>query len=154
MGLSLTLNSSQVLDMLANMDPNAPTDAVLQSWGQNAQELLQIEIANVTKRTQERTSGPYSTGTLASSVTGQAYDNAKNGTLISVWFNPSPQYAQWHRYYAPYQEGEPLGKDTYTRGMHRMLYDSQTADTDQITRWAVEHGQDGADSWVSSLGGE
>lgn len=141
MGLSLTLKMddvSRLVEELGHAD-----EIVMAGWGQDAQTLLEIEIANVTKRTLERA---HHTGALASSVTGRAYTNAKNGTLISVWFNNAQQYAQWNRYYAPYQEGPPLGLATYTNAPRHMLYDSQTDDAGQITDWAISAGQAAADT--------
>ena len=140
MGVSFTLKMddvSRLVDELGRAD-----EIVIEGWGKDAQTLLETEIANVTKRTQERA---FDTGALASSVTGQAYQAAKNGTLISVWFNSAQQYAQWNRYYAPYQEGPPIGKATYTNEPRHMLFDSQTEDAGQIADWAVKAGQAAAD---------
>ena len=154
MPVSITFSSGDIASIATGLE-TAPQE-VLRAWGNDAETLLQIEIANVTQRTQDRTSGPYSTGALAASVTGQAYSNAKNGTLIAVWFNSAQQYAEWGRYYAPYQEGKPIGLDTYTRGMHHMLYDAKNDDAGQISGWAQRVGQQAADGLagdLSALGG-
>jgi hypothetical protein len=146
MGVSLKItvpDLTHLVEGLGNAD-----ETVIAGWGKDAETLLQLEIYNVTKRTEERTSGPYSTGALASSVTGQAYPGSKNGTLIAVWFNNAQQYAEWGRYYAPYQEGPPLGLHTYTIGMHHMLYDSQEQDAGEITDWAVQAGQATVDEQI------
>jgi hypothetical protein len=112
--------------------------SVLAAWGADAETLLQIEEYNVTQRTLDRAND---TGALASSVTGQAYGDAKNGTIIAVWFNNAQQYAEWGRYYAPYQEGPPIGLSTYTNAPRHMLFDAQTEDAGQIHDWAVRTGQ-------------
>jgi hypothetical protein len=113
-------------------------ERVLSAWGDDAETLLAIEVFNVTQRTLERAND---TGALASSVTGQAYAGAKNETLIAVWFNNAQQYAQWGRYYAPYQEGPPIGLSTYTNAPRHLLFDAQTDDASQIAQWAATAGQ-------------
>lgn len=146
MGVSLKLtipDLTGLVDGLMNVD-----QTVIAGWGQDADTLLKTEIYNVTQRTKERA---YDTGALMSSVTGQAYPGSKNGTLISVWFNNAQQYAEWGRYYAPYQEGPPIGLSTYTNGPRHMLYDSQTEDTGQITGWAVQAGQTAVDDTLGGL---
>lgn len=139
MGVSLKITIPDLTHLVEEL--GTADETVIEGWGQNAETLLQTEIYNVTQRTIERTSGPYSTGALASSVTGQAYPGSKNGTLISVWFNNAQQYSEWGRYYAPYQEGPPIGLSTFTNGPRHMLYDSQEQDAGEITDWAVQSGQ-------------
>lgn len=147
MALSFTVRFDPALLELAQMDPNDPINAVLDAWRANANELLQIEIFNVTKRTLERA---FDTGALASSVTGRV--GAGKPNLVSVWFNPSPQIAQWGRVYAAYQEGPPIGLSTYTNPPRHMLYDS-TEDAEQIITWATDTGQSGANDWAVLFGG-
>ena len=149
MAVSLSITVPDILKAIGGMDPNTPTDAVIEGWTQDAETLLAIEIYNVSQRTQDRITGPYTTGALLSSVTGRV--GSGHPRLISVWFNSSQQYATWGRYYAPYQEGEPIGLDTYTNGMHHMLYDSQTEDAKEIRDWAVSAGQRAEDNFFGGL---
>lgn len=148
MGVSLNIKIDPALRALAAEDPEAPVNAVLEAWGKDANSLLELEKFKVTQRTMERA---YDTGALASSVTGRAYQGAKSGTLVSVWFNPSQQYAAWGRYYAPYQEGPPIGASTYTNEPRHMLYDSYTYDRSSIQQWAVESAGEGAQDWLGTI---
>ena len=146
MGVSLKLTMPDLTALTAGVE-GLPED-VLGAWGQDSETLLQIEIANVTRRTDERA---HDTGALMSSVTGQAYANAKNGTIIAVWFNNAQQYAEWGRYYAPYQEGPPIGLATYTNPPRHMLFDSKEEDADQISQWATKVGQQAAEETLGGL---
>lgn len=147
MSVSIHFSVPPALTRLANMSPDEPMNAVIEGWTQNAEELLAIEIANVTQRTMERA---YDTGALASSVTGNVGSGHPN--LVSVWFNNAQQYSQWGRYYAPYQEGPPIGLSTYTNEPRHMLYDSKTDDVSQIQQWAVESGGSAANDWALGIG--
>lgn len=147
MPVSIFFRVDPALQALASSDPEAPLNAVLDAWQSDAETLLQLEIYKVTARTEARARD---TGALASSVTGRVGTRA-SGKLISVWFNNAQQYAQWGRYYAPYQEGPPIGLSTYTNAPRHMLYDSQTEDAPAIEEWALEAGGSGADAWAGSI---
>lgn len=144
MGLSFKLTMPDIAEIAPHLD--ALDQTVLDGWQQDAGTLLQLEIYKVTERTMERA---FDTGALAASVTGTVGSGKPN--LVSVWFNSAQQYAEWGRYYAPYQEGEPLGLATYTNGPRHMLYDSVTDDAQEIGDWATQTGQRAADALAENL---
>lgn len=145
MGVSLKLTMPDLSTLVGGL-PDA-ADMVLEGWAKDASTLKDILVARVTQRTLDRA---FDTGALASSVTGQAYPNSKNGTIVAVWFNAAQQIAEWGRYYAPYQEGPPLGLSTYTNPPRHMLFDSQTEDAEQIRQWAIQAGTQTVEKEIAS----
>lgn len=83
-------------------------------------------------RIQERT--PVRTGALQEDAT---YTVGSGDTLASYFYSGDYEEAEWHRFYAPYQEGPPLGLSTYTNGPYLMLSSADPLDTGAIGDWAT-----------------
>jgi len=112
------------------------------------------EIAQeVEQRIEDRT--PEDTGALKEDET---YELGQGNELVKWYVGSGYQLAEWHRVYSVYQEGPPLGLQTYTPGEHQMYFRVTTEDIPLITAWAqnlvdqaadamAEAAEAGATSW-------
>lgn len=83
-------------------------------------------------RIEDRT--PEDTGALKEDET---YTVSGSATELVMWYvGTGYQEAENHRYYAPYQEGPPLGLSTYTNAPHQMYFRATTDDLPIIKEWA------------------
>jgi hypothetical protein len=111
---------------------------IIEAWRQHAQEIAEIEHGNISGRT------PKQTGTLDSSLTDLL--NPDKQTIAQVYTDPDTQLSgPWERVYAQYQEGNPLGHPTYTRGNLQYVYHAHDEDIQQIQDWARKVAQEAAD---------
>lgn len=82
----------------------------------------------------------YSQGAFAEDIESQPYTGAVSGTrdanLVRWYLTDDNQLAEWHRVYAAYQEGPPLGLATWTTGMHQIFARIGTDDQPDIDAWA------------------
>lgn len=86
------------------------------------------------------------TGALQESMTHDDYPDDTTDDLTFVYANDLQQLQEWNRIYVQYQEGGPLGEETYTNDPVMMFQD--TADTDgleTVEAWALATTQDGLD---------
>jgi hypothetical protein len=114
------------------------SEKIIEAWRQHAQEIAEIEHGNISGRT------PKQTGTLDSSLTELL--NSDKQTIAQVYTDPDTQLSgPWERVYAQYQEGNPLGHPTYTRGNLQYVYRAASEDIDQIQEWARKVAQEAAD---------
>ena len=118
----------------------------------NALRAHSPEIAQqIETRIRART--PRLTGALREAVSSNPYTNEVNGlnpVMLVRWYaDDGPQLEVWGRVYVEYQEGEPLGKRTYTNDAHQMFEDVEVDDIPLIQAWAEAVVQDAA----NKLGG-
>jgi hypothetical protein len=111
---------------------------IIKAWKDHAEEIARIELDNIGGRV------PEDTMTLFSSLTEEI--NPKPQTIMDIYTDPEHQLAgPWHRVYAQYQEGNPLGHPTYTRGNLQYVYRAASEDIDEIRSWAERVAQEAAD---------
>lgn len=95
-------------------------------------------------------------GALKESVSSQDSKRRKTGPLTTLYFDDEPQLFEWHRVYAKYQEGPPIGIPGYTAtgAPRHMLYDVLSEDANQIEEWAVRVAQTALDEWTAQAQAE
>jgi hypothetical protein len=102
------------------------------------------EIARtIMERIKDRT--PRWTGALRGD---EDYKLGSGRSLVTWFVNPDYQLTEWKREYDIYQEGPPLGLETYTRGEHQMFFQVSTTDLPLIAEWAERVVNGGVESMV------
>jgi hypothetical protein len=131
----IQIEASYPSDITSLLETN---QRIIQAWRDKAQEIADIEHRNIKGRT------PEDTGTLAGSLTESLNPNPQ--TIAQVYTDPEYQLAgPWHRVYAQYQEGPPLGHSTYTNAPRLYVYDILADDMDTIREWANRVAQEAKD---------
>lgn len=104
------------------------------------------EIATeVLHRIEDRTK--VDTGALKEDET---YKLGRGEELVTWFVGEDYQIAENKRYYAPYQEGPPLGLSTYTNDPHQMFFKVTTDDLGLIADWAQRVIDDAAEAMSSA----
>lgn len=107
----------------------------------HSEEIAQPILDNIEART------PELTGALKEDETYQL----GSGNLLVEWYvGDAYQLAEWHRPYAVYQEGPPMGLETYTNDAHQMFFRVTTDDLPLIADWAQRTVQDAAESMIEA----
>lgn len=119
---------------------------VIANWHLHAAELADLEQETVRGRT------PVLTGALKDSTAALA--NVSQSELVHVYYDDTLQLSTWHRIYAEYQEGPPLGTPTYTNGPREMLGRADPDDLPQIREWAEKYARSWGEDLVTAAGGE
>lgn len=133
---------------IPGVDPlQGGSEKVIERWRTHAPALASMEHTRIAGRTPERT------GTLVLSLTQEV--NPDKDTLARLYFDPDAQLAgPWHRVYAKYQEGPPLGHTTYTNPPRWMVFNTLLDDLPLIRAWAVAAGSSAVSDIVNASMGE
>lgn len=108
------------------------------------------EIADqILKRIEART--PVATGALKEDETYELPSGGSVNSPLVTWFvGDEYQIAENKREYDVYQEGPPLGLETYTNGPHQMFFKVTTDDLPLIEQWAQEIVDDAVEQTMQS----
>lgn len=90
---------------------------------------------------------------LIEDVAFEAYPDPGDSELVFVYAGEEHQLGAWHRVYAQYQEGPPMGLDTYTNPPRHMF--AGTAEGDGVgfvEDWAVTYVQLALDMCAGGAG--
>jgi len=117
---------------------------ILKRLQANAPELIAIEIPKIKART------PVLTGALRDDIEGIPYNTGNDIAFFHT--NDVAQLSQWGRVYAPYQEGPPLGLNTYTNPPRQMFYSVLTDDIPDIEVWGKHCVEEAIDLCVQGKG--
>ena len=115
---------------------------------EHSPELAEMERHSIEGRT------PYRTGALRDAASAKPYKSEHSRSLVKLYYNDEPQLFEWHRVYAQYQEGPPMGHTTYTNDPRLMLYHVQDDDRAQIEAWAQQTVQTALDEWTAGAQAE
>ena len=109
-------------------------DQIIKEWKQHAWEIEDLEHTSIQYRT------PENTRTLIDSIKGET--NPDKDTIMRIYTDSGVQASgPWHRVYAQYQEGPPLGTTTYTNSPRQMFFRAVSDDATQIATWAYTTAQ-------------
>ena len=100
-----------------------------------------------------RAKTPILTGSLQESMSYDAYLDTGDADLVWVYADDLEQIQEWNRIYVQYQEGGPLGEETYTNDPHQMFLN--TAETDGLVWteiWARQTINDALDLCIAGAG--
>ncbi len=104
-------------------------------------------VARVQQRMRERFISGYSTGAAEEDVSFRYNTDTRQARVVTLYSGTENQLAQWNRVYIAYQEGPPMGKETYTAGMRHVYYDTQTEDMPLLDEWAWEVAEKYTGTW-------
>lgn len=95
---------------------------------------------------------PYLTGALREDEAWRPMaGSGVRGGLLEWYIRDEYQLAEWGRFYAPYQEGPPLGLSTYTNGPRHFMLDVQSKDLPEISEWALDVVREAVDNVFQPL---
>src|SRR5262245_56013487 len=94
-------------DIYKAMFEEAADDMIGKKLHERSGELAQFELSNIRRRTPRRT------GALWDSAGAKPHKEPSNRSLATLYYEDEPQLFEWQRVYSIYQEGPPLGIETY-----------------------------------------
>lgn len=106
---------------------------ILHAFYTNQEALAEQVNENIKARTR------IATGALRSSEKYEINYDPTDATLVRFYADAVEQVEQYKRVYVSYQEGQPLGQDTYT-GEGKQMYYSQTqgAGVELLSTWGYD----------------
>lgn len=130
--------------IITKMDMWATIDEQLH---EHSPEIGQIVADLVKART------PVRTGALEMDITFDAYMDTGDDDIAWITAPGEEQLAEWNRIYVAYQEGPPMGLDTYTNAPRLMfMTTSETDGPPAVEAWGVIHVQEALDMCVAGAG--
>lgn len=100
---------------------------------------------------QEKT--PVRKDALRQDIDDEAFPDPGDSELVWIFAGTENQEAAWHRVYVQYQEGEPLGRHTYTNPPRQMFLQTAEGDgVDMAELWGEEAVQEAIDLWIGGAG--
>lgn len=130
--------------MIMKMDMWATIDEQLHEHSPEIGEIVQWLVKQKT---------PVDTGALMGDVTYDAYLDTGDADIAWITTNTGEQIAAWNRIYVAYQEGPPMGLDTYTN-LPRLMF-MRTSEEDgppAVEIWGVVHVQEALDMCAAGAG--